>query len=61
MGAQTSLKVSRERAMGKVIIALRDDEKLKDLLNVVLRDTLYNCYQIVDTEAESDDHRLPSE
>lgn len=59
MSAYTSIKVSKEKAEEIVFKALRDDDTLKALLNVVLeRDTLYNCYRIVGKGEENDDDRL---
>ena len=61
MSAYTSLKITRKKAQEIIMrdVLSGDDEKLKHLLNPILeRDTLYNCYAIVDESEENDDERL---
>jgi hypothetical protein len=59
MGAQTSLNITKSRARSLVYSAMNDEEMLRKLLNVILQDTLYNCYMLVEDGEENDDKELP--
>lgn len=63
MSVYTSLKISRSTARDilwcEMNKAMKDDAMLKEMVSAVLeRNTLYNCYAIVDASEANDDDRV---
>jgi hypothetical protein len=61
MSAYSTLRITRKSARLQALatVALADDALLADILDAVLRERLYNCRIVDDTDENDDEEAFP--